>query len=258
MKREQLAVQLYTLRKFTQTAESLDETLAKVAAMGYKAVQVSAIGPIEPKQVKASADRHGLRICATHVGYNRLKEDLERVIDEHKLWDCRYVGLGMMPGEFRETPGGYDLFAAECSAIAERIRDAGLQFVYHNHRFEFERTGEGARVTGMERLMEQTAADAFHFELDTYWAQAGGADPAAWIRKLDGRMKVVHLKDMEVVDDQAVYAEVGHGNMNWDAILAACRETGMEWYIVEQDECRRDPFESLAMSYEYLAERAKG
>ena len=47
---------------------------------------------------------------------------------------------------------------------------------------------------------------------------------------------------------QQLYAEVGEGNLEWPAILDACREAGVEWYIVEQDTCQRDPFESLGLS----------
>ena len=66
------------------------------------------------------------------------------------------------------------------------------------------------------------------------------------------RMPVVHLKDMVVLNGQQAMAEVGEGNLNWPAILQACREAGVEWYAVEQDECQRDPFESLKISYDNL------
>jgi sugar phosphate isomerase/epimerase len=88
--------------------------------------------------------------------------------------------------------------------------------------------------------------------LDTYWVQHGGGDPAAWILKLKGRMPVIHLKDMVIADKQQTMAEVGEGNLNWPAILSACQEAGVEWYAVEQDICRRNPFESLAISYRNL------
>ena len=58
----------------------------------------------------------------------------------------------------------------------------------------------------------------------------------------------MHLKDLTVKNAEVRMAEVGEGNLNWEAILAACRETGVEWYIIEQDHCDRDPFESLAIS----------
>jgi sugar phosphate isomerase/epimerase len=255
VKKNQIAAQLYTLRDYTQTAEDLDRTLGRVAAIGYRAVQVSGIGPIEPARVKALADRHGLAICATHVPYARLKDDLEAVVAEHRLWNCRYAGLGMIPRHYYEAGcEGFEAFAKEMAGIAAKLHDAGLQFVYHNHKLEFERFGDS---TGMDLLLRGTDPRTFHFELDTYWVQAGGGDPAAWIRKLDGRMKVVHLKDMAIVKDEQVFAELGEGNLNWDAILDACRAIGMEWYVVEQDVCRRDPFESLAISWRFLSARAE-
>lgn len=253
MRINQIAAQLYTLRDYARTAEELDATLGKVAAIGYQAVQVSGIGPIAPQTVKELADKHGLSICATHIGYDRFTSNLEGVIADHQLWDCKYAGIGAMPGSFHvQGKAGYIAFAQELSGIAERLQEQGISFVYHNHKFEYERFDGQA---GMDWLL-QSAGPAFQFELDTYWAQAGGADPAAWIGKLDGRMKVIHLKDMEIVANEQVFAEVGNGNMNWPAILEACRRIGIEWYIVEQDTCRRDPFESLAISYDYLVKMA--
>lgn len=48
-------------------------------------------------------------------------------------------------------------------------------------------------------------------------------------------------------------AEVGEGNLNWDENISVCEETGVKWALVEQDFCRRSPFESMKMSYDYLA-----
>jgi len=53
-------------------------------------------------------------------------------------------------------------------------------------------------------------------------------------------------------------AEVGEGNLDWPDILAAAREAGTEWYIVEQDTCQRDPFESLAISLRNLRDMGCG
>ncbi|GIO13095.1 xylose isomerase [Cohnella xylanilytica] len=250
MDKSRIGAQLYTVREFTKTPESLKETLLRVKEIGYAAVQVSAIGPIRPEVVKELADEAGLAICATHVGFDRLRGQLDEVVREHKLWNCRYVGLGSMPPEYRDSKEGYEKFVRETAPIARRLHEEGLQFVYHNHRFEFARI-DGTR-TGMDILLEDTDPDAFGIELDVYWAQAGGGSPDVWVRKVKGRMAVVHLKDMEIVKDQAVTAELGEGNMDVSGIVRACRDTGVEWYVVEQDDCRRDPFESLAISYRRL------
>ncbi|SDX44416.1 sugar phosphate isomerase/epimerase [Paenibacillus sp. CF384] len=254
MYKKQIAAQLYTLRDYCKTAEDLDAALKRVKAIGYDAVQVSGIGPIAPDEVKRICDSHGLAICATHVPTNRLLNDLDALIAEHQAWGCQYIGIGSIPPEYRNDKAGYTAFGDIMNEIGDRLADAGLELIYHNHKFEFEKF-EGK--TGMDWLLnaKDSPSGAFSFELDTYWVQAGGADPVSWIMKV-ADMKVVHLKDMAIVNDQQVFAAIGEGNLNWPAIIEACRETGVEWYVVEQDVCPGDPFESLEISYRALQQLA--
>jgi sugar phosphate isomerase/epimerase len=249
MDRKTIAAQLYTVRNYIKTEPDIENTLKKVKEIGYNAVQVSGMGPIEPERLKSICDKLDLAICCTHIPYGRLKNDTEAVIREHKLWNCEYIGLGSMPNEYRGSREGFLAFVKESSEIAKRIQDAGLQFAYHNHNFEFEKF-DG--ITGMEILLNETDPKAFGFIIDTYWVQAGGANPVEWIRKVAGRMGVVHLKDMAIINSQQAFAEIGQGNLDWASIIKECRDTGVNWYAVEQDICLRDPFESLKISLEYL------
>jgi sugar phosphate isomerase/epimerase len=249
VKRSNIAAQLYTLREFAKTPEDLAVTLRKVRAIGYESVQVSGIGPIDPAIVKQLADENGLSICATHVSFDRMKDDFDKLVAEHKLWNCSYVGIGGIPAHYRGSRQGYESFAKEASVISKKFKEQGLKFIYHNHKFEFEKY-DGK--TALQILIEQADKESFDFEIDTYWVHAGGASAAEWIRKVDGRMRVVHLKDMAIVEDKQVFAEIGEGNMPWNEIIQACRDIGVEWYVVEQDVCLRDPFESLAISFNNL------
>lgn len=244
-----IVAQLYNVRDYTQTPEGIEKTLRKVKAIGYNSIQVSKIGPIDPLRLKDLAEEIGLTICATHTPYERLKDDLDAVIKEHQLWKCHYIGLGSMPQQFRADLQGFRMFIKEASAIAKKIADHGLSFVYHNHKFEFEKF-DG--VTGMEVLLNETNPKEFGFIIDTYWIQAGGANPVDWIYKVKGRMGVVHLKDMAIKNNEQIFAEIGEGNLDWPLIIKACRETGVKWYAIEQDKCLRDPFESMAISWKYL------
>lgn len=253
MDKTNITAQLYTVREFTKTPEDVEKTLKKVKEIGYNAVQVSAFGPIDPTHLKNLADQIGLRICVTHTAYDRLLNDLDNVIKEHKLWNCENVGLGSMPQNFRNGRDGYTEFIKIINPIARKITDSGLKFVYHNHKFEFEKY---SGVTGMEILFNETDPKAFCFEIDTYWIQAGGANPVDWIKKVAGRMDVVHFKDMAIKDNEQIFAEIGEGNLDWPSIIKVCRETGVKWYAVEQDRCLRDPFESLEMSFKYLTKFA--
>lgn len=244
----QLAAQLYTLREFCKTPTDLAESLKKVKAMGYDSVQVSGIGPIEYSDLKKILDDTGLSVCATHIPYERMAEDTEKVIEEHYLIQCKYPAIGGLPGTYRNREG-YAKFAKEATEVGKKLAKGGLRFGYHNHSFELEKYGSR---TGLQILYEDSDPDYFKAEIDTYWIQHGGGDPAWWIEKLSGRIPLVHLKDMTVRDGKPIMAEVGEGNLNWPKIIDACKKAGVEWYIVEQDTCERDPFESLAISLRNL------
>ncbi|HEY3289995.1 MAG TPA: sugar phosphate isomerase/epimerase, partial [Anaerolineae bacterium] len=185
-----------------------------------------------------------------HIGYDRLQHDLPAVIAQHHLWNCNHVAVGSLPADYRqEGEGGFARFAHDASEIGRRLSENGLTFSYHNHSFEFERFGSR---TALDVIYEESDPRYLKAELDTYWVQHGGGDPALWITKMKNRLPVVHLKDMVIIDGKQVMAEIGEGNLNWPAILKACAASGVEWYAVEQDECQRDPFESLAISYRNL------
>lgn len=243
-----IAAQLYTLREFTKTLEDIRKTFKKVSELGYEAVQVSGMGPIEPDELKKIAEGEGLRIIATHIAYDSIVDEPQAVIDNHKLWNCKHVAIGGMPAEFR-NPEGFAKFGRQASEAVRPLIEAGLTFSYHNHSFELEKFGE---LTGLDILVVESDPATFSFEIDTYWIQHGGANPLSWLRKLKDRMCIVHLKDMAMRGSEQLYAEVGEGNLEWEDILEACRQADIEWYIVEQDTCQRDPFESLGISLQNL------
>ena len=275
-----IAAQLFTVREFTTTPADVAKTIRRVKNIGYDAVQLSALGPIETSELKRILDGEGVACCATHEPWEAVRDDPREVIDRHHQLGCRHTALGGMPRSY-QGEAGYRAFAHEATDAARTLREGGVAWAYHNHSFEFERFG---RRTALDLLAETSDPDLFLFEIDTYWVQHGGGDPAAWVRKLKGRVPLVHLKDMVVGEDHAaarklareegesqesfeerraaagakrpIMAEVGEGNLNWPGILGACADAGVGWYIVEQDVCQRDPFESLSISLSNL--RAMG
>lgn len=247
----QIAAQLYTLRDFIQTPADVARAMERLAAIGYQAVQISAMGPIDPHECRKIMDDNGLVVASTHTSFERLRDETAAAIEEHHILGCKYPAVGGLPEEYRRAGAeGYSRFAKEASEVGRTLAEAGLTFGYHNHSFELEKFG---RRTGLQILYEDSHPQYFTAEIDTYWTQHGGADPAMWIRKLQGRSFLVHFKDMRIRDGQQQFAEVGEGNLNWPNILEACKTAGVEWYIVEQDSCYdRDPFDSLKISLENM------
>jgi sugar phosphate isomerase/epimerase len=109
---------------------------------------------------------------------------------------------------------------------------------------------EFRRVEGeiiLDTIYNQTDARFLQGEIDTYWVQYGGADPVAWCHKLKGRLPLIHLKDYAVTDDNKInYCEIGQGNLDFAAIVAAAEAAGCEWFIVEQDSTPRRPLRLVA------------
>ena len=243
-----IGAQMYTLREFTKTPADIAATMKKVRAIGYKAVQLSALGPIEVGELKKILDGEGLTVSSTHLGLERARDHTQEVIDEYRLLDCKYTAVASMPAEYRNAEG-YHKFAREATEVGRRLAEGGVQLTYHNHSFELEKY-DGK--TGLEIIYSESDPKYLQSEIDTYWIQHGGGDSAEWIRRLAGRAPLLHLKDMGVIDGKQAMTEVGEGNLNWPAIMDAARASGVVWYLVEQDVCMRDPFESLAISLRNL------
>jgi len=257
-----IAVQMYTLRDFTQTRAGLKDSLAKVSAIGYRAVQLSAVGAmngehpeVSAQEARAMLDDHGLRCVATHRGWDDLTGRTDAEIAFHQTLGCDYVAIGGLPGSYRgQGADGYRRFVEDAGPVIARLKAAGIRFGYHNHDFEFQRLEPGR--THFDILID--AEPDLTLEIDVYWAAHAGVNPIRLFERCGGRVPVIHVKDKEVVPgDGPVMAAVGEGNLDWAGILPACAAAGVEVYAVEQDICRRDPFDCLRSSYEFLSNRFK-
>ena len=251
MKISQVAAQLYTLRDFCKTPEDVAQTFKKVRAIGYEAVQVSGIVAMPEAQLKEMLDGEGLVCCATHEQPQKILEETQTVIDRLNALDCKYTAV--------PSPGGYELnteeqvldFAKKMNAAGKAMREAGQVLTYHNHHFEFVKYGDR---TMLEIFYGETDPQNLQGEIDTYWIQYGGGDPVGWCKQLQNRLPLLHLKDYGINKEskQPEFREIGYGSLNWKELIPAAENSGCEWFIVEQDTCPGDPFESLKMSFDYI------
>ena len=248
-----LAAELMTVREFTQTAAGMATTLGKLRAIGYQAVEMGWPTQFPAVEFQKMCEEARITVCSTHCEFERLRDDMAAVIEEHEIIGCANIAVSSMPGEYPRSAGGFLQFARDAEQVARKLTEAGYTFSYHNHSFEFERFD---RRLGMDIIFEQTDSKHVLAQLDTYWVQHAGGDPVRWIERLSGRMLLMHLKDMSVRGQRQIFCEVGEGNLNWTDIVRAAQRSGVRWYIVEQDQCERDPFESLEISFRNL--RAMG
>jgi len=249
---EQFAVILYTLRDFLKTPEEIDATFAKVAKIGYQAIQVSGMAKdvLSAEGIAELAAKHGLTICATHEPGVDICDDTSAVIERLNKLGTKYTAYPFPAGVDCGSESSISELIAKLEAAGKLMAEAGQVLTYHNHAHELH-TING--TTMLERLYDETTPAYLQGEIDTFWIQRGGCDIIEWIEKLDGRLPLIHLKDFKVSPTGEVdFAEIGNGNLNFPKIIAAAEKAGCEWYIVEQDSCPGDPFDSIQQSFEYI------
>ena len=251
MKIEQVGAQLYTLREHLDTPQKFQETLQKVAEIGFKSIEMAGAGPLEPSETATLCEEKGLVINAAHQDTGLLLNNPARIIENLDEFGCRFA---VYP-----WPGDLDLSSEEVvfdlvSGLRQSgkvLWEAGKVLAYHNHDIELKHFIGKDPV--LEVIYRETEVHELQAEIDTYWVHASEASPEAWCARLRDRLPLLHLKDFALGEDgQPYFAEVGSGVLDFKSIIAVAEASGCEWFNVEQDECPGDPFESLEKSFRYI------
>ena len=221
-------LQDYSVRE--ALAGDYEGTMAKVAEMGYRYMQLTNLGGRTPAEARRLLDGLGLSALATHAALPRLENELPDVIETAKELGYDRVCCPFLGEEFRSAEG-YAKARDLLIEIDQKLAEHGMLLAYHNHSFEFAALEGGRR--GFDILFD--AVDPpLKSELDVYWVQHGGDDPVAWMNKLAGRVPILHLKDMEAGPDRN-FAEVGTGVVDIAGIVRAAPAAGVEVMFIEQD-----------------------
>ena len=248
---KRIGAQYYTIRDFCQTLDDFEKSCEKVSKIGYKTVQLSAIGDFDPNDIKTILDKNNLKAVCTHRPADNYLNNIEKEIEFHKIIGCDVAGLGAMPyGE--ATSGSVKRFIEEFSPVAERLGSEGLTFAYHNHCWEFMK--EDGRFI-MDMMLGGFKSENLKLILDVYWLAYAGINPAKFIRAYGDRLACIHFKDLKIDWHKQKFAEIGYGNLDWDEIIAACDDSEAKYALVEQDVCDDNPFVCLERSYKFLSQK---
>ncbi|MDS0220786.1 sugar phosphate isomerase/epimerase [Haloarcula sp. S1AR25-5A] len=223
----QTAIQLWTLRDLETP---LSAVLDRIAAAGYDGVEFAGIG--DPGASRRALDETGLGIAGVHVQLEDLQSDARTVRNEVRTLDAPYVVLPYLDEDHFASESTVESTATLLGMLAE---DVDRPLLYHNHDHEFVPLGDG---TAFDALVDQTDIG---FEFDAGWAHAAGQDPVALLGRLDGRVPVVHLKDMT---EDGEPTALGEGVVPLQAVVDAAREAGTEWLVFEHDN-PEDPLDAI-------------
>ena len=237
-----IALQLYTVRD--ETAKDFIGTLEKVAEIGYEGVEFAGFGDMPASKMKEALERLNLKAVGSHTSKDLLFNKLDEVIEYNLAIGNPFV---MCPWDNYGSKGEWLEAAKLYNTIGEKLKQRGLQFLYHNHAHEFAKF-DGEYI--LDLIYKETDPELVKAEIDTYWVYYAGVDPAGYVAKYGGRCPIVHLKDMKADDKFTV--EVGEGIIDIKSIIEASVKAGTEWLVVEQDSCARPPLESVKISVDSL------
>jgi sugar phosphate isomerase/epimerase len=251
-----IGAQLYTVREILPQKPA--EVLNAIRAIGYQEIEASWA---DYEKIRPMVEASGLKAPSMHIDNTLMgkgADEMSRVADQIKSWGFQYAVYPYMPQEERGGADAIKAFAEKLNRFGEKARAAGIQFAYHNHAFESAPSGN---QTLFQILIDSTDKKLVNFELDCFWLSVGGNDPAAFIRKLSGRVPLLHLKDKAQGTEQrfnesvpaAAFQAVGSGVLDWPGILRAASAAGVQHYFVEQDRTPGDPLDSMRQSYNYLS-----
>lgn len=240
-----LGAQLYTVRKYLDTYENTYTTLLKIKQIGYTSIQL--FGGAEFAEMLCKAAKAAeIPISSILAELENYEQDLDaylRICDAYQIPDLSISG-------FLTEPEDVAPYIRRVNTVAAKIRSHGLTFSYHNHAAEFIRMPDGKTI--MEHYIEGFDPALVDFMPDTYWLHKGGCDVRFMLERLQGRVNILHLKDLKYTKGGSTFAEVGKGNLYFEGIIPLALDCGIKHFVVEQDECDGDPIESLKQSFDYL------
>ena len=250
-----VGLQLYTLRD--DLAKDVPGIIKKVAEIGYKEAELyDFYGKPAAEFAKLLKD-NSLAAPSGHYMTQHIKSNWQKHIDDAKTVGMKYMVNAILEPNERRSFDDYKKLAELFNKAGEQTLKAGIHFCYHNHNFEFKKYGE---TTAFDYLLKALDPKLVNFEMDCFWVTHAGQSPVAYLEKHPGRFPLLHIKDLkgtpppstELDARRGLFAEVGHGSIDWKPIFAAAPKGGMKHYFVEQDDCERPPLESVKMSFEYL------
>ena len=265
-----VGLQLYSVRD--EMEKDMDKTLKAVKEIGYDYVEFAGYFDKTAEEVRALLDKHELQCISVHQVYDIFLTEPKESAEFLKTIGASYCAIPWMSPDKHKGSDAFEKTVEEIQKVSALLKEYGIQMLYHNHDFEFEKVDGKYKL---DWLYETVGLSVINPEIDTCWVRYAGEDPCAYLKKYGDYIDVVHLKDFTakniaagpvyelIGDNQAPkksledndfrFRPLGQGLQDMPAILATSEEVGAQYVIVEQDKTYETPsLEAARQSREYL------
>ena len=247
-----IGLQLYTLRDII--GKDPKDVLTKVASFGYKELETygyaeGKIFDMDFTEFNEFVKGLGMSVVSGHYGLDKIKGDTwQKAVEDAKKNGQKYMVVPYIDESERKTLDNYKKICADLNAAGEVCNKNGVRFGYHNHAFEFE-TVDGQ--IPFDVMLKELDPKNVGMEMDIFWVVNAGQDPLQYFAKYPGRFEQWHVKDMDK-NDRTKNADIGTGSIDYKAIFAQAKLSGMKHWYVEQETYPGDPIDSVAASAKFL------
>ncbi len=241
-------VQLYSVRDSIKEI-GMCETLRRVAAIGYRSVELAGFGDATAAETAQMLAQLGLSVDGAHIGTKELSPERigETVANMKAIGNRRII----IPAAKLKTDADITAFLQAVAYADPILKDAGMELGFHNHHTEFLPNEDG--TVPMKVLKEQT--DLF-FELDTYWVYHAGIDPVAEMERMGSRLKMIHLKDGIPENGLDGGKPLGQGSAPVAAVYQRAAACGIPM-VVESETLLPNGMTEIAQCFAYLKQLEK-
>jgi sugar phosphate isomerase/epimerase len=228
-------LQLWTLRDEFFKGTDPKELLKQVASFEYHHVESfdgakGMFWGMTHTEFKKYLTDLGMTIHSSHCN---LDADADKKINQAAEIGMKYLiypweGAGKTVDDYKKLAEKFNTWGTTCNK-------AGIRFAFHNHDFTF-KSMNGQFMQDV--LMQNTDAALVDYQMDIFWVVAAGQDPEEWLKKYPNRFRLSHVKDRSktpAAEEGKNSVELGTGTINWSKVLKTARETGMQYYMVEQE-----------------------
>jgi sugar phosphate isomerase/epimerase len=241
-KLSRIGIQLYTLR--SKAEKDLAGTLAEVAKIGYKEVELAGYYNHSAAEVRDLLKENGLSAPSSHIALEQSQKEPAKTFADAKTVGNQWITVPFLPGK-HDTVDDWKRVADDFNRAAAQVKSEGFRFAYHNHNMEFRHIDD---TIPLEVLLANTDPSLVSYEMDVYWVVNGGGNPVELLDKHPGRFKMLHVKDSAGPPDHKM-VDVGAGVIDFKTVFEHAK--GIEHYFVEHDN-PPDPFADAAASFNYL------
>ena len=240
-------IQVSSFKPVLTTEAEVKSAFEKMKAMGCEWVQLQWIDPAVPVEwIAGCLKQTGIRSVSVQDFYEVIRQNKPYYIELNRQTGGTWMCVSRVP-ERLKTRAGLDEYVTELRAFQKELDAYGQKLCFHAVGMDF------APIDGIDPvayLLDHMPELAIC--VDFYNIRKAGQNAVAYLKKYAGRVCMVHFKDGTVIDGVEQLVPSGQGDTDWNGVVAACVETGVEYGFVEQERWLKDPFECMREALEWV------